>query len=155
MSPDTMVSLLRELLYLIIVFDLFLMIGIISGRQTLINIITSLYLAFLLFMQFPYKSSIGDGTLPKLAFFVIISVLMYFLVKRIMPDQFQENKLEGVGKKILLSFGATILVTIFAIQSLGLGEFLTFGSPAEAIFAPAHLFFWWLVAPLTFLFIVS
>lgn len=155
MSPDTMVGLLRELLYLIVVFDLFLIIGIISGRQTLINIITSLYLAFLLFVQFPYKDSIGEGSLPKLAFLLVLTVLMYLLIKRVMPDQFEEGKLEGVGKKILLSFGATILVTIFAIHSLGLGVYLTFGSPAEAIFTPAHLFFWWLVAPLTFLFIVS
>jgi hypothetical protein len=90
----------------------------------------------------------------KLGIFLLFTAATTALTHRIMPDEFRENKLESLGKKITLALGATILIMIFSYQVLPVSEFLTPGTPIQSLFAPTEYFFWWLLLPLVILFIL-
>lgn len=152
---------LSELTYLLIVFGIMLVIAIFKGRQAIINIIFGLYLALLISLEFPYydyllqnTSSTSAAVGIKLALFVFFTFIMTWLSARIMPDEFREKKFETFGKKFLLAGAATILVMIFSFHILSVTEFLTPGTPIQALFAPQEYFFWWLLLPLVVLFII-
>lgn len=156
MDWDNILNILSELAYLLIVFGVFFSLAIIKGRQSIINVITGLYLALLISIEFPYyKEVLGDlesASGARLSFFIFISILTTLLFNRISPDEFNETKLESTSKKGLLAICATILVMIFSFHVLPVTEFLTPGTPIQSLFAPAEYFFWWLIAPLVVLF---
>ena len=153
-------NILLEFAYLLIVFGIMWFVAIFRGRQAIINLIFGLYLALLISLVFPYYDVLlgeATGTMAaaiKLVVFAIFTVLMTWLCSRIMPDEFQEKKMETMGKKILLAFAATILVMIFSFQVLPVTEFLTPGTPIQSLFAPEEYFFWWLLLPLIVLFVL-
>ena len=155
MDTTAILHFLSESAYLLIVFGVFLSVAIFSGRQALINTIFGLYLALLLTTQFPYydvmfsdleQSAVVAG--GKLVVFIVVTILTTLLFKRVMPDEYDEEKFESFGKKILLALAATVLVMIFSFNVLPVTEFLTPGTPIQALFAPQEYYFWWLVLPL-------
>lgn len=155
------VTFLYEFAYFIAVFFLFLFYAIFKGRQAIMNVIFGLYLALLIAIQFPnYDQLFGnletDQTLAagKLAFFLIVTLLTTALCFRIMPDEFKEKRFESLGRKIILTIGATVLVMIFSFNVLPVTEFLVPGTPLQTLFAPEVYFFWWLLLPLVLLYVV-
>ena len=160
MDTATILTFLSESAYLLIVFCIFMFIALLKGRQALINIICGLYFALLITLQFPYYdvllSKISQTSVVaaiKLIFFGAITFLSTLLFKRIMPDEYREGKFESFGKKIMLASGATILVMIFSFNVLPVTEFLTPGTPLQSLFGASHLYFWWLMLPLVFLYL--
>lgn len=155
MDSTTIIHFLSESAYLLVVFGIFLIFAISKGRQMLINIICGLYFALLITIHFPYYEKLvseitqsGVVAAVKLIIFAIIAFLATYLFKRLMPSEYQEGKFESFHKKIALSLAATILVMSFSFNVLPVTEFLTPGTPIQSLFAPQHLFFWWLIAPL-------
>ncbi|MEZ4104588.1 MAG: hypothetical protein R3B60_04885 [Candidatus Paceibacterota bacterium] len=158
MDTATILHFLSEFAYLLVVFFAFLSLTIIFGRQMVINIIFGLYLALLITIQFPYYDKVLNGlentvaiAITKLAFFAVVTVLTTLLFKRLMPEEYDENKFESFGKKILLAVLATVLVMIFSFNVLPVTELLTPGTPIQSLFAPQEFFFWWLLLPLLLL----
>lgn len=154
MDTDTIITTLKELVYLFSVFGFFLTFVLIRGRQAVINLIFGLYLALLISIEFPYYDVVlasaggAHGTaIAKLIIFAVFTILATILVARVMPDPFREKKFESFFKKILLALAATILIMVYSFHVLPVTEFLTPGTPIQSLFAPAHLFFWWLLAP--------
>lgn len=151
-------SLLSESLYLILVFCFFFFYATVRGRQALINLTIGLYLALLISLEFPYYDLLVGGvgaegeSIIKLVVFTLFALLATLFFARIMPDEFQEKKLESLGKKILLALGSTVLVMIFSYHVLPVTEFITPGSPISALFGHAEYFFWWLLLPLVILY---
>lgn len=150
-----------EFAYFLGVLGLFLVFAVFKGRQAIMNIIVGLYLALLISIEFPNYSQLFSGLESsqaiagaKLAFFTFISFFTTALCYRIMPDEFQEERFESLGKKFILALGATILVMIFSFQVLPVTEFLTPGTPLQSLFSPELYFFWWLLVPLVVLYIV-
>lgn len=160
MEWSIILNTLSELAYLLIVFGVMWLIAVFRGRQAIINLIFGLYFALLISIEFPfYEQLLGTATGSvaagiKLAIFAVFTILMTWLCARIMPDEFREKKIETMGKKILLALSATVLVMIFSFQVLPITEFLTPGTPIQALFAPEEFFFWWLLLPLVVLFII-
>jgi len=159
MDSTTIIHFLSESAYLLVVFGIFLIFAVTKGRQTLINIICGLYFALLITIHFPYYEKLvseitqsGVVSAVKLIIFAIIAVLTTYLFKRIMPGEYHEGKFESFHKKIALSLAATVLVMSFSFNVLPVTEFLTPGTPIQSLFAPQHLFFWWLIAPLAVLY---
>lgn len=147
--------------YFLSLFFIFIVISIIKGRQAIINITIGLYLALLLSMEFPfYDKVLGslEGAMSvasaKIVFFLALTVLTTILCNRIMPDEFTEEKFESFGKKLLLAFGATILVSVFSFQVLPVSEIFNIGGSITPFFLPETYYFWWLLAPLVILYIV-
>lgn len=125
------------------------------------NVIVGLYFALLISIQFPNYDYILGGlessqsiAAGRLAFFAIVTLLTTTLCFRIMPDEFKENKFESLGRKLLLTLSATILVMTFSFNVLPVTEFLVPGTPLQTLFAPEVYFFWWLLVPLVVLYIV-
>lgn len=153
-------SVVSESMYLIVVFLGFFFYATFRGRQALINVIVGLYFALLISLEFPYYetfgSSGGDGSesIIRLVLFAVFTILSTMLFHRIMPDEFEEKKFESVGKKLLLAAAATVLVMIFSFHVLPITEFITPGSPINALFGNGQYFFWWLLAPLVVLYII-
>lgn len=155
-----LVEFLYEFAYFLGVFSLFLVFAVLKGRQALINIITGLYLALLILLEFPnYDKLFGDleGTtaiFATLGLFVVITIFTTALMYRVMPEEFREERFESLWKKILLSLGATLLVMIFSFQTLPLTDLLAAGTPLQSLFGPEPYFFWWLLVPLVILYVV-
>lgn len=161
MDTSFIINFISEIAYFLVAFGVFFFIAIIKGRQAVINLIVGLYLALLISIEFPYYSSLlgslstSQGVASaKLVIFIAFTVALSLLCKRIMPDEFRENKFESIGKKAALAIAATVLVMAFSFQVLPVTEFLTPGTPIQSLFAPEGYFFWWLLLPLVILFIL-
>lgn len=158
MDTATILHFLSEFAYLLVVFFAFFTLSIIFGRQMVINIIFGLYLALLITIQFPYYDKVLNGlentvavAVAKLTFFAVVTILTTLLFKRLMPEEYDENKFESFGKKLMLAVLATVLVMIFSFNVLPVTELLTPGTPVQSLFAPQEFFFWWLLLPLILL----
>lgn len=152
---------LYEFAYFIAVFAIFLLFAIVKGRQAIMNVIFGLYLALLISLEFPGYDFILSGletaqslALGQLGFFALITLLTTALCFRIMPDEFKEKRFESLGKKLLLTFGATALVMTFSFNVLPVTEILVPGTPIQSLFAPGVYYFWWLLVPMVILYIV-
>jgi hypothetical protein len=157
MNTGDILLMIQELAYLLGVFGFFLVYSIVRGRQAVINLIVGLYFALLISLEFPYYSTIlsgGEGdAMTKVIIFAIFTVVSTILMTRLMPREYQEKKFESFGKKLMLAASGTILVMVFSFHVLPVTEFVTPGSPIQSLFAPAEYFFWWLLAPLMFLYL--
>lgn len=161
MELAAILSFLKESLYLLVVLGVFLFVAMKKGRQTVTNLILGLYLALLISIEFPFYDSIFNSTTtPKskaavmliiFAFFTALSTMLFI---RILPREYDEGTFEGLGRKISLALGGTILIMIFSYHVLPVTEFIHPGSPINYLFASAGNFFYWLLVPLLILFIV-
>ena len=161
MDTSFILDFIYETAYFLIVFGVFLFIAIFKGRQAIINLILSLYLALLISIEFPYYAELLESlstsqgvASAKLIIFLAFTIIFSMLCKRIMPDEFREKKFESLGRKIILGIAATTLVMVFSFQVLPVTEFLNPGTPIQSLFAPSEYFFWWLVFPLVVLFLI-
>jgi hypothetical protein len=152
---------LYEFAYFIAVFIVFFLFSILKGRQAIMNVIIGLYFTLLITLEFPNYDFILSGLASpqsiaagQLGFFALVTLLTTALCFRIMPDEFKENRFESLGRKLLLTFGATSLVMIFSFNVLPVTEFLVPGTPIQSVFGPEVYYFWWLLVPLVILYIV-
>lgn len=156
-----LLTFLYEFAYFIAVFLVFFTFSIFKGRQAIMNVITGLYFALLISIEFPSYNLLFDGlessqslAAGQLGFFALATVLTTTLCFRIMPDEFKEKRFESLGRKLLLTLGATVLVMTFSFNVLPVTEFLVPGTPIQSLFAPEVYYFWWLLLPLVLLYIV-
>jgi len=161
MDLGYILTLFYEFAYFIAVFFLFFLFALLKGRQAIMNVIIGLYFALLISLTFPHYDFIFEGLTSaqsmaagQLGFFALVTLLTTALCFRIMPDEFREKRFESLGRKLLLTFGATALVMIFSFDVLPVTEFLVPGTPIQSIFAPEPYYFWWLLVPLVILYIV-
>jgi hypothetical protein len=161
MDLSHFLNFLSEFAYMLVVFGLFFLFSVLKGRQAIMNVTVGLYLALLISTEFPNYDTLfstlgspGSIAAAKLGFFAFIALFTTALCYRIMPDEFRENKFESIGRKLLLTTGATILVMTFSFHVLPVTEFLVTGSPLQLLFGPEVYFFWWLLVPLVILYVV-
>lgn len=160
MDVDTIVGLLKELLYFIVVFGVFFGYAIIRGRQALINLILGLYLALLISLEFPYYDYILNGAEGNqfstsgvmIAVFAVFTVISTFLFGRLMPGDYDETAFEGFGKKLIFALLGSVLIMAYSYHVLPVTDLITPGSPIQTLFGPESRFFWWLLIPLAGLF---
>ncbi len=155
MDFATILGYAHEFAFLLGVFTIALFIAIWQGRQTIINLTCALYLALLLFSNFPYLTSIlGEGhkvtstAIITIGVFGVMATLCYLLFNRVMPREYLEGKFESFPKKVLLSAALTVLVVLICYTVLPINTFLTPQPELLTLFTREHLAFWWLVVPL-------
>ena len=151
---------MQELTYLLIVFGVCLTYAVFRGRQALINLIMGLYFALLISLVFPYysifipeTSSAYSGAVGRVVLFVIFALIATVLITRLMPEEYREKQFESFGKKIMLASAGTILVMAFSFHVLPVTELFTPSTPISILFASKDYFFWWLLAPMVFLYL--
>jgi len=156
MDTATVITFLQESMYFIAVFGVFLGYVMMRGKQALINLILSLYLALLISLEFPYFSlflsnvesqKLSDSVI-KIAIFVAFTIAGALLFSRLMPPDESEPAFEGFGKKLLFALLASVLVMAYSFSALSITDIITPGSPIQALFASPDNFFWWLLMPL-------
>ncbi len=159
MDVTTIIHFVVEFAYIIGVFSVSLIWVIFIGRQSLINIICGIYIATLLFANFSFLNTlVKELQKPliiagvKIGIFVIMTILLTIIFKKLMPREYDENKFEGFGKKILLSLAFTIIFTAVSLTILPVSDFANPSTFLLETFADKDLFFWWLVIPLSILF---
>lgn len=159
MNPGDILLYLQELAYLLGMFGFFITYSIVRGRQATINLIVGLYFALLISLEFPYYDLILGGAqgesnaVGNVIIFGIFTVISTLLMRRLMPSAYKETKFDSFGKKLLLAAAGTILMMVYSFHVLPVTEFVTPGSPIQSLFAPSEYFFWWLLAPLVFLYL--
>ncbi len=158
MDTGTVVSLIHESLYLILVFSLFMSIALMKGRYAIINIIFALYIALLVALKFPYfdfflnTDSPSSNAVVMIVIFMIFTGLGIVLFRRHIPGDDYESAFQHFWTKLLLAGLATVLVMAYSYQALPVTELFTPGSPIQSLFGPEDNFFWWLILPLITLF---
>ena len=159
MDTGSLISILQESLFVIVVFMSFLIFAMMRGRQGLTNVILGLYFALLLTLKFPYfEILIGGADGPKAQSSIMIMVFITFTILstmffgKLMPRDYDEGAFEGFGKKILFALAGTILVMAYSYHALPITELVNPGSPMQALFGPEGGFFWWMLAPAVLLF---
>ncbi len=159
MDAAAIISFLQESLFVIVVFVCFLFYALARGRQALINVIMSLYLALLISLKFPYYDFIlGRGgserneAILMIAVFAVFAIFSVLLFGRLMPSEFDEGTFESFGKKIAFALAGTVLIMAYSYHALPITELIDPGSPIQQLFAPNDWFFWWLILPLVVLF---
>ncbi len=151
MDTGSLLTVLRESLFLVVTFSAFLMYAMMKGRYALINLIFGLYLALLISLEFPYYGTL-DGAFAKIAVFVAFVIAGAILFRRHIPGDDYEAAFQGFGKKLILAALASILIMIFSFHAFPATEVIDPGTPIQSLFAPQENFFWWLILPLVFLF---
>lgn len=161
MDLGTVLLFLYEIAYFLAIFLLLLTFSISKGRQAIMNLMVGLYLALLISIQFPAYDTLFRNlessqsiAAAQLLFFFFVTLFTTALCYRIMPDEFREGKFESLGKKLLLTIGATILIMTFSFHVLPVTEFMTPGTPLQLLFGPEVYHFWWLLVPLVILYAV-
>lgn len=155
MDTATIIGLLQESLFMILVFVGFLIYAMVKGVQGIVNLILALYLALLISLKFPYYSHVlsesGDTATDAVIMIIIFAVFTIFaalLFGRVMTTDFEEAAFQSFHKKIIFSLLATILVMAYSYHALPVTDIITPGSPIQSLFGPEKNFFWWLIAPL-------
>jgi hypothetical protein len=160
MDTALFIDILKESLFMVIVFVGFLLYTISVGRQSITNLILGLYFALLILVEFPYYDTLFKNTqssefksVALLILFAVLTLVFTILFARLMPREYLEGKFEGFWKKILLAGAGTILVMTFSYHALPVTDFITPGSPIQYLFGSESSFFWWLLAPIVILFV--
>lgn len=151
MDTGSLLTVLRESLFLVVTFSAFLVYAMMKGRYALVNLIFGLYLALLISLEFPYYDTL-DGAFAKIAVFVAFVIAGAILFRRHIPGDDYEAAFQGFGKKLILAALASILIMIFSFHAFPATEVINPGTPIQSLFAPQENFFWWLILPLVFLF---
>lgn len=159
METAEVIAFLKESAFMISVFSVFLIYAMAKGRYALINVIFALYLALLVSVEFPYYRELmngegENGAIAKILVFLAFVFAGIILFRRHIPGDDFEPAFQGLGKKLILSLMATILVMAFSFHALPITEVITPGTPIQSLFAPPENFFWWLALPLIVLFFV-
>lgn len=160
MDFSAILVLTQETLFIISVFCIFLLIGLVKGRFTLINIILALYIAFAVSLRFPFydffvqNQSKTTAAMATIAIFVCFTVVGVLLLRRHIPGNDYEKTFENFRKKVILALLATILVVVFSYHELPMIELISQSSPIQSLFVSDEYFFWWLIIPIVVLFFV-
>lgn len=160
MYTDIAFAMLRESLYMLVVFGVFLVLALVKGRYILINLIFGLYFGLLFSLKFPYFDLFTNGmsttmsAVTRILILVVFTIASMFLFRRHIPGDDYEPTFSHIGKKVLLATMATALVMAYSYHAIPVTDIYTPGSPIRALFAGQSDFFWWLIAPFVVLFFI-
>jgi hypothetical protein len=142
------------------VFLLFLIYAFQSGKGRIISFILSLYVGVLVFMSFPYldfftffSATDLQVTLSHLAIFAVLVFVIHHALNFVTYSEYSV----GGGKAfqaIVLALSATVLTFAFVYHTLPISVLHDFSPSIDGYFA-SQFFFWWLVAPLAGVLLVS
>lgn len=158
MDGATILGLLQESMFVIVVFLGFLFYAMLRGRHSLVNLIVGLYFALLISLEFPYYDAIlGGAGNPKneamlmIVVFGIFTIVSTVVLGRLLHQGEYDRGFTGLHRKIIYSLAATVLVLTYSFHALPVTELIDPG-PIQALFAAESSFFFWLFVPIIILF---
>ena len=142
------------------VFGILLVIGLYSGRNTLLAGIFSLYVAIPLYGAFPYKNLFMQSDTPEqtaiaidAAIFLVTAIFLFVLLRKIVNIDIPiYGTWRYINTALLALLGTTVVVAI-GYHVLSVPEAYDFAGPLKPFLMFTNAAFWWLFAPLFFMFI--
>ncbi len=122
------------------------------SKGGIVSMIMSFYVAYALYLVFPYTKQIID-TAGSPLMKSVISVAIY-AIACVVPYLFVERLVSGgigilsVFPRFGLSFLAATFLMALAYHVFPVSHIYTFPEPMNTLFAPDQYFFWWFLAPL-------
>ena len=161
MDIQSVLSLAKAFVGLIVVFGALLAYGAGRGNRALVSLILGIYIGLLVSLKFPYYDAVyrlataGEHGAPIVAvvLFALFAALGTLLFSRLLPRDY-EDTYEGVPKKLLLAALATVLIMALSYHALPVTALINPGPAVGALFGPPEYFFWLLIAPLVGLFFI-
>jgi len=149
---------------IIIIFSVFFLLfffSVVYGKSNSASLLISLYIGILIFLMFPYledttllKSSESQVTISHVSLFLIIVSLTYSIVRRMIFLEYSRNKIMKYIESGILSASSSVLFFSFLYHTIPIATLYNFGPSIDNLFSSQYFFFW-LVAPLIGLFIIS
>lgn len=131
------------------------------GKGKIISFILSLYVALLVFTNFPYiealtffKNSELQITLSHLGIFLVLVFLIHHIINFVAYSEYPAWKGGKMFQVIILAFSATLLLLAFLYHILPISVLYDFSASIDLYFS-SQFFFWWLIAPLAGVLLVS
>ncbi len=127
-----------------------------GGKNGLISLVVSLYLAYALYIVFPYADTLialGTGTTAKallsLGLFVGLGIIPFLFLQRATRASYGSLH---IIPNILLSFLVAGFIVALLYHVFDISHIYSFPKPIDQLFAPKGYFFYWFIAPLVGLF---
>jgi hypothetical protein len=145
-----------DLTVLSVAFIVFFIYGMYFGRNRLISLVLSFYLATFLYRIFPYADKLtflsGDNLalLNKIGIFLLFFLPLTIIINRYIIS----HEYSGTSHMIRtagLAFAAVIVLMLFSYTVTNLDHFYTFSPTISSLFAGESRVFWWNIAPLALL----
>lgn len=155
MDTEVILKFLYEFAFTLSIFITGLGWAFFVGRQSLINILISSYIALVFFSDFPFndfllsisESPMVNSILPIILFSVFV-LLLHFIIKRLMPLEFLDGKFENLGKKLVLALGVTIFYSGLSFNIVPIHEILSLDASVQSLFTTGNAFYYSLIIPL-------
>ena len=149
-----------DALFLAILFIIFFVYAIYLGRSRMISLILSFYPATLLFKTFPFIDRITSGTgntliLVKIGVFLVFLIPLNLIIGRYMFSELIHVRSSNIVQTAGLSIVMVIMVVMFSYNTINFDSLHDFSPMMDAIFSGSDRVFWWNLAPILLLGILS
>lgn len=150
-----------DIIIIAIVFISLFLFGVRYGKSSSTSLLLSLYVGILTFLSFPYleeatflKSSEVQITISHIALFFVLVFMIHSVIRRFIFTEYSGKRVLKYGETVILSGVSTALLFAFAYHTIPLTTLYNFGDSIDGLFSSQY-FFWWLVAPMAGLLLVS
>ena len=154
-------ALSTDIIIIVAVFFIFFFYAIHWGKSNSISLLISFYIGMLAFISFPYldtltilKSSETQVALSHLAIFLLGVFIIHYILRYSLYAEYPPHKITKLIQAGILAASSTGLLFAFTYHSFSISLLYDFSPSIDTLFSP-EFFFWWLVAPLVGLAIVS
>ena len=150
-----------QIIGVLAVFGILLVVGLYGGRSTLVAGIFSLYVAIPLYGAFPYKNLFIQSDTPEqtaiaidVAIFLVTAVFLFILLRKIVSIDIPVYGTWRYINTALLALLGTAVAIAIGYHVLAVPEAYDFVGPLKPFLMFTNAAFWWLFAPLFFMFIL-
>jgi hypothetical protein len=150
---DFIVGFGTDFLPFIVTFGLIMAFALYFGRNRLMPLIAAMYAAVVLYVFFPFQTSLlSDNYIAMTLYFlfVFLALTAFSGLSAFMASA--ERNLLKIGGMSALVAGMFLAI---GIHVLPLEQIYIFNAATKALFASDQSFFWWLIAPLAGLFFLE
>ncbi|NQV93399.1 hypothetical protein HQ403_02770 [Candidatus Kaiserbacteria bacterium] len=150
-----------DIIIIFVVFTFLFLFSVRYGKSSSTSLLLSLYVGILTFLSFPYleeatflKSSEVQVTISHIVLFLVLVFMIHSVVRRFIFTEYSGSGFLKYGEMTILSGVTTALLFAFAYHTIPLATLYDFGDSIDSLFSSQY-FFWWLVAPMAALLLVS
>ena len=154
-GAGTIAGLAIQIIAILVVFIILFLYGFYSGRDGLVSIIFSLYVAIPLHSAFPYANLFLSAESPErtmvianAAFFLGIAIFVFILLRRFIHIETPVYGTWRIAQTALLSALGTVVAVGIGYHILSVQSAYDFAGPIEQFLTLPNALFWWLAIPL-------
>jgi len=121
------------------------------GKRRIVALIFSFYPAALILDSISYLDD--SSVLIQASSLVIAVIFIAYLIQRLIYAEFPYSRFRKFTEAILLGISATAITLAFSYHVVDISSVYNFSAGLDKLFSSVN-FFWWLLAPLSVIFII-